>query len=70
MKLQINESPIDRAARIVVGVALLAAGITGVVTAPLAYVTTFVAAVLLVTGIVGFCPLYAIVRFSTARAER
>jgi hypothetical protein len=70
MKLQLNESPIDRAARIVIGLALLAVGIAGVVTAPLAYVTSFVAAVLLVTGIVGFCPLYAIVRFSTEHAER
>ena len=70
MKLQINESPTDRAVRIVIGLALLAIGITGVVTAPLAYVTSFVAVVLLVTGIVGFCPLYAIIRFSKARAER
>jgi hypothetical protein len=70
MKLQINESPFDRAIRIVIGLALLAIGVAGLVAAPLVYVTSVVAAVLLVTGIVGFCPLYAMLRFSTAPAKR
>ena len=70
MKFQINEHPIDRAARIVLGAALVAAGVAGLIAAPLIYVTTVVAGVALVTGIVGFCPLYAILRFSTARAQR
>jgi len=70
MKLQVNEHPIDRGIRIVLGVALLAAGAAGVVAAPIAYATTAVAAVALVTGIVGFCPLYAILRLSTAPAKK
>ena len=70
MKLQINESPIDRAIRIVLGLALVAAGVAGVVTSPLLYLTTLVAAIALVTGLVGFCPLYAILRLSTVRARR
>jgi Flp pilus assembly protein TadB len=70
MKLQINESPIDRATRIVVGLALVAVGVAGVATAPVLYATSVVAAVLLVTGVVGFCPLYAVLRFSTAPARR
>jgi Flp pilus assembly protein TadB len=70
MKLQINESPIDRAIRIVLGIALVAVGVAGLVTAPVLYVTWVVAAVALVTGIVGFCPLYAILRLSTAPARR
>jgi Flp pilus assembly protein TadB len=70
MKLQINESPIDRAIRIVLGIALVAVGVAGLVTAPILYVTWVVAAVALVTGIVGFCPLYAILRLSTAPARR
>jgi len=40
------------------------------VTAPVLYVTWVVAAVALATGIVGFCPLYAILRLSTAPARR
>jgi hypothetical protein len=70
MKLQGNEGPIDRGIRIVLGLALLAAGAAGVVAAPIAYVTTLVGAVALVTGIVGFCPLYAILRLSTAPSRR
>ena len=70
MKFQINESPIDRAIRIVLGIALVAVGVAGLVTAPVLYVTWVVAAVALVTGIVGFCPLYAILRLSTAPARR
>ena len=70
MKLQINEHPIDRGIRIVLGLALLASGAAGFVAAPIAYFTTLVGAVSLVTGIVGFCPLYAILRLSTAPARR
>ena len=58
MKLQINEGPMDRGIRIVVGIALLAAAAAGLIAAPLVYVTSIVGAVALVTGIVGFCPLY------------
>ncbi len=66
MKLQTNEGTIDRAIRIGLGIALLAVGVTGLVAAPLVYVTALVAAIALVTGAVGFCPLYAILRLSTA----
>jgi hypothetical protein len=70
MKLQINESPADRVVRVILGVALVAIGVSGAVAAPLVYVTSVLAAVALVTGIVGFCPLYAILRFSTAASKR
>ena len=70
MKLQTNESPVDRAVRIVLGIGLLAAGAAGLVSAPIAYGTWVVGAIALVTGLVGFCPLYAILRFRTAPARR
>ena len=70
VKLQINESPIDRGIRIVIGIALLAAAAAGLIAAPIVYVTSVVGAVALVTGIVGFCPLYAILRLSTVSARR
>lgn len=70
MKFQINESPVDRAVRIVLGIALLAAGAAGLVGAPIVYGIWVVGAIALVTGLVGFCPLYAILRFSTAPARR
>ncbi len=70
MKLQINEHPIDRAVRIVLAAGLFGLGVAGLVAAPITYLAWFVGAVLLVTGLVGFCPLYAILRLSTAPARR
>jgi hypothetical protein len=70
MKLTTNESPIDRIVRIVLGIGLTGLALAGGVAAPLLYVVWLVAAVLVVTGIVGFCPLYAVLRVSTRRAAR
>ena len=70
MKIEINEAPADRIIRIVAGIALAAVAIGGAVTAPLLYVVWLVAAILLVTGFVGFCPLYALLRVSTKSKAR
>jgi hypothetical protein len=70
MKIEINEAPADRIIRIVAGIALAAVAIGGAVTAPLLYVVWLVAAILLVTGIVGYCPLYALLRVSTKSKAR
>jgi hypothetical protein len=70
MKFGQNESTIDRVIRIVVGIALVAMAATGIVAAPLTYAVWAVAAILLITGAVGFCPLYAILRLSTRSADR
>ncbi len=69
MKLTSNESIVDRILRIVAGIGLAGLAITGVVTAPVAYAVWLVAAILLVTGIVGFCPLYALLGVSTRRTS-
>lgn len=65
MNLKLNESTLDRAVRVVLGVILVALAVAGGVAAPLLYVVWAVAAIALVTGVVGFCPLYALFRFST-----
>ena len=52
------------------GLALAAVALGGAVSAPLLYVVWAVAAIALVTGIVGFCPLYALVRVSTKSKTR
>ena len=70
MKFQNNESSIDRAVRIVLGIALAAVALGGAVSAPLIYGVWIVAAIALVTGIVGFCPLYALLRVSTKSKAR
>ena len=68
MTLMTNESLIDRIVRVGLGVGLAVLLVAGVVAAPLLYVAWVVAAIALVTGIVGFCPLYALLRISTKRA--
>jgi hypothetical protein len=70
MEFQINEAPIDRVIRIVLGIALAAVALGGAVSSPLLYVVWVVAAIVLGTGIVGFCPLYALLRASTKSKAR
>ena len=70
MKLEINEAPVDRVIRIVLGIALAAVALGGAVSSPLLYVVWVVAAIALGTGIVGFCPLYALLRVSTKSKAR
>jgi Inner membrane protein YgaP-like, transmembrane domain len=65
MSLPQNEHPVDRLVRVVLGVALLAIAVAGTVAAPLSYLVVVIAALALVTGIAGFCPLYALLRVST-----
>ena len=65
MKLQRNTGNPDRAIRLVIAGLLAVAAITGVVTAPRSYLALGVAGIMLVTGVTGFCPIYAILRVST-----
>ena len=53
-----NEATWDRIVRAVVGVLLLYLGLAGVVAGSLAIVLDVVGAILLVTGLIGWCPLY------------
>lgn len=70
MHLAQNESTPDRIIRVVLGLVVAALAVTGTATGALAVVAWVVAAILLVTGVVGFCPLYAIFKFSTRSASR
>ena len=65
MNFSSNESTADRLIRVVAGIVLAALAVTGTITAPLVYVAWVVAAIAVVTGVVGFCPLYALLRIGT-----
>jgi hypothetical protein len=65
--MKINEGPIDRIIRIIAGIALIALGLLGAVSGVWMGVAYVLGAILLVTGIVGFCPLYRLFKFSTAK---
>lgn len=62
----INEASWDRIARVMLGVALLVLGL-GVVDGGLGVFLTVVAFVPLLTGLVGWCPLYSLLHIRTNR---
>ncbi|RMG16924.1 MAG: DUF2892 domain-containing protein [Deltaproteobacteria bacterium] len=62
---RLNEAWWDRAARILLGAVLLALGWGGFVTGTAGTVLKWVGFVPLLTGLVGYCPLYALFRFRT-----
>ena len=70
MKLTSNEASLDRIIRAVLGLALAAVAVVGSVGAPLLYVVWLLAAIALVTAVVGFCPLYAVLGVRTNKSSR
>lgn len=64
-----NEGNVDRAIRVVLGVAMLTLGWTGSVEGVPGAVLSFLGFVPLLTGLVGWCPLYALFGVSTCPAE-
>jgi hypothetical protein len=70
MKLQTNENPADRVVRVALGLVLILAFAAGWAAAPLSFLALAVGAIALVTGLAGFCPLYAVLGVSTCRVRR
>ncbi|MCE9645165.1 MAG: DUF2892 domain-containing protein [Chloroflexi bacterium] len=62
-----NESTTDRIIRAVAGIALLFLGLGGVLGGTTAIVANILGVVLLLTSAAGFCPLYALFKFSTLK---
>lgn len=65
---KLNEANWDRIARVILGIVLLFLGLGGTVTGVPGIVLTVLGAILLLTGVVGFCPLYMLFKFSTKKA--
>lgn len=65
MKITMNEAMWDRIVRIVLGIALLYLGFGGVVGGGLGTALGIIGFVPLLTGLVGWCPLYSLLRIST-----
>jgi hypothetical protein len=63
-----NESGLDRVIRVVAGIVFLALYFTHVVTGGLGIAFIVLGAVALLTGVVGFCPLYALLKLRTKKA--
>jgi hypothetical protein len=66
--MKVNEASWDRAVRVVAGLVLLYLGWAGVVDGGFGTFLKFFGFVPLVTGIVGFCPLYPVLGVCTRKA--
>ncbi|HTX78498.1 MAG TPA: DUF2892 domain-containing protein [Longilinea sp.] len=66
--MKTNESSLDRSIRIIAGVILLALYFLSVVTGTFGIILLVVGAIALLTGIVGFCPLYALLKIHTNKS--
>jgi hypothetical protein len=64
----INEAAWDRIVRVILGLVMLVLGWAGVVTGGWGEVLKYLGFLPLLTGIVGFCPLYWVLKFRTKRA--
>lgn len=65
--MKLNESTTDRAVRVAAGAALAGLGFTGVIPGAWGIASGVLGAVLIVTGAIGFCPIYAALGMSTRK---
>jgi hypothetical protein len=65
---KMNEASWDRIARVVLGIVLLVLGWAGVVTGGWGIFLKIIGFVPLLTGLIGWCPLYSLFKFSTKKA--
>ena len=65
--MKTNESNLDRIVRVVLGVVLLALYFMGSVSGTIGVIVLIIGVLALLTGAVGFCPLYALVKISTKK---
>ncbi len=63
-----NLGTIDRIVRVALALALFILSLTGVISGVVAVIGIVVGVVLLLTAVVSFCPLYALLKLSTRRA--
>jgi Inner membrane protein YgaP-like, transmembrane domain len=66
--LKLNEASWDRIARVVLGIILLVLGWGGIVGGGWGVFLKIIGFVPLLTGLVGICPIYALLKFSTKKA--
>ncbi len=60
-----NEATWDRVVRVILGIVFLYLGFGGVVGGTLGIILDIVGIVALVTGLLGYCPAYSLLKFRT-----
>jgi hypothetical protein len=63
--MKTNESNVDRGIRVVLGLILLALGFSSTVSGTMGVIFEILGFVALITGLVGFCPLYSLLKIRT-----
>lgn len=66
--MKLNESTADRVIRVVVGLLALVLGWGGIVDGTAGWILKIVGFLPLLTGVIGFCPLYTLFKFRTNKA--
>lgn len=66
--MKANESSVDRIIRAVAGVILLFLGFGGMLAGTWAIIAEVLGGIMLLTAAIGFCPLYAMFKFSTKKS--
>lgn len=66
--MKTNQSSLDRIIRVITGLALLVLFFTNVISGTLGIVLAVIGGVLLITGAIGFCPLYALLKLRTNKS--
>jgi len=66
--MKTNEATWDRIVRVLLGLAMLYLGFGGAVGGTLGIVIGVIGFIPLLTGLVGWCPLYSLFKFSTNHA--
>ncbi len=62
-----NLSNVDRLLRVLIGLMLIWAVLYIPMMVALLWILTFVGIILIATGVAGFCPLYSVLKVSTAK---
>lgn len=66
--IKVNEANWDRILRVVLGIVILYLGWAGVVTGGLGTFLKFFGFIPLLTGLIGWCPIYSLLKFGTRAA--
>ncbi len=65
--MKTNESGLDRVIRVTIGLILVTLYATGIVQGGFGIVSFILGGILIVTGVFGFCPVYALFKFQTKK---
>lgn len=63
--MKVNVGKIDRIIRILLAAVISTLYITGIISGTIAVVVLFLGGILLLTGLVNFCPLYALLKINS-----